>query len=1122
MTVKPDITAALAHERCPGARASLEARAIVARGHTLAKTNGAVPVVFCVKCGAWSTRRAYGLAGRCRGGAAPAGKQALARIAKGLQPWEDRGGDDGRRTRRRGGRCRSMWSADAAAYIDHAAGSGSGLARVPIAVDPLPPFYVPTAADQERGCDDEVTDSTTNVRSEGGAHIDEADGIDLGAEQVMDEGDRDVLSIMDFEPHESDEDVFGHGGRFDQDEDMTEGRADGGSGGDAADGRHRARATLEITGRRGACQRRGGRDTQPAESVQEGQRHGDDGAGNRSQAAVANGGSNQTGDGERGDEGARGGSRQPGGRFDAADRSDGPDGTADTAARDGRPEQKRRKWSRVVAKGASNSAIVARVGPGDAELGCSTGSVAAPLEAAVTDPVAPREEVTVLQIEVHAPQQCGGEVTRPPDGRSAPSDDSKSGVTIPHGRGSYSSLASPVSVGGGRPQEERNSDTPLMKRVRRSAGLRNWDVLGDGNGLSHPQEKVRRREGGDSPAGHPPVARGGTVATEEAELKQPQGGCHGHTTGGARQSGCREDASGRGSGALSSWQTTATGARSAAARATELDEAVDRRESEENVGGSGSGALSSWQAMPPRSAQTAARAPSAEVACEEQLVVTRKRDAHGRGQPPQEQPVPADRGHHRHDGLADDRAFHWRDQGQWLQGPVRERVRGGLGRDAPADDEGSNEGDLHRGGGQCNRGAEGPNGRLICPMTIAPSKSFSVDPEGSDRAESGTPPAVLANHRLLLEPGRGRRRAGHEVVGTDSGAAAADAAGLARAGRPATVGRLMDQGDGTSQKRRRCSGRHQDDEGLGVGAGTGDCGERADVNVHEEVPLWMRPPAWLFLPSQGIVGNRTLAVAHVAAAASLHAEANGGDGATGTADNDRPDHQRLDDDGPGPRGGRRLAIRGREPAPGATGSVQATIRGPSGGPGTRTADSSSADITAQMRLAAKNRHLQRSLDDHAERVEKRRAMEGDAAAKPSAAQRLEALRRRIAERGITTSHSASAREQCEQDQRGGANGGPADERRAGEGVDEVARRNELLKIHLSECMPVQRIHDPACVDRCSDEEAVGRRYVEMAGMQFAAAGVGSASLPTATANAASRVAWHAIGPADAWPPENRR
>ncbi len=116
MTTKPQIDGALAHERCPGHRMSMDACAMVSRGHSLAQTNGALPVIFCVRCGAWSTRRAYGLSAPCRGTPAPSGRQALVRISRGYLPWEDKnvGAEAGRG---KGIKCTSRWSTQEQKFV---------------------------------------------------------------------------------------------------------------------------------------------------------------------------------------------------------------------------------------------------------------------------------------------------------------------------------------------------------------------------------------------------------------------------------------------------------------------------------------------------------------------------------------------------------------------------------------------------------------------------------------------------------------------------------------------------------------------------------------------------------------------------------------------------------------------------------------------------------------------------------------------------------------------------------------------------------------------------------------------------------------------------------------------
>ncbi len=93
ITLKPNVGAAQLRERCKGYRPSMLAASMADRGHHLARTAGdgaaaALSVLFCVKCGAYSSRRAYGLAAACPNVPTRAGRQALTRIRAGLQPWD--------------------------------------------------------------------------------------------------------------------------------------------------------------------------------------------------------------------------------------------------------------------------------------------------------------------------------------------------------------------------------------------------------------------------------------------------------------------------------------------------------------------------------------------------------------------------------------------------------------------------------------------------------------------------------------------------------------------------------------------------------------------------------------------------------------------------------------------------------------------------------------------------------------------------------------------------------------------------------------------------------------------------------------------------------------------------
>ncbi len=174
-------------------------------------------------------------------------------------------------------------------------------------------------------------------------------------------------------------------------------------------------------------------------------------------------------------------------------------------------------------------------------------------------------------------------------------------------------------------------------------------------------------------------------------------------------------------------------------------------------------------------------------------------------------------------------------------------------------------------------------------------------------------------------------------------------------------------------------------------------------------------------------------------------------------------------------------IRGRGQPPGPARASQATtasgsgehrlaqIRGPVNGPGTRDARTRQRE---QERLEARNSHLQQSLADHAERVRKRRSESQPAEGTPSAKERLEAIRRRLAERR----HVNAANEQ-QGDFGGGADAEPA--------MHEGRMRGEQAPHHTV------------------SSGDVGQRQ------QLAARGPAAAAPANAdAAAAASRAAWH--------------
>ncbi len=79
-------------ETCKGPPMDHRLREFAGNGHRLCRSEGQVPIIFCSRCGAWSSRRPRKLKQRCTA-ITPPGRQALARLAKGLSPWIARNGN---------------------------------------------------------------------------------------------------------------------------------------------------------------------------------------------------------------------------------------------------------------------------------------------------------------------------------------------------------------------------------------------------------------------------------------------------------------------------------------------------------------------------------------------------------------------------------------------------------------------------------------------------------------------------------------------------------------------------------------------------------------------------------------------------------------------------------------------------------------------------------------------------------------------------------------------------------------------------------------------------------------------------------------------------------------------
>ncbi len=83
---------------CTGEVTDEKAKEAEDLGHCVARACGdGMPVLMCLRCGAWLSRRAFGLRRRCRGTPTTAGKQALARAARGRHPWRPHGASEAQR-----------------------------------------------------------------------------------------------------------------------------------------------------------------------------------------------------------------------------------------------------------------------------------------------------------------------------------------------------------------------------------------------------------------------------------------------------------------------------------------------------------------------------------------------------------------------------------------------------------------------------------------------------------------------------------------------------------------------------------------------------------------------------------------------------------------------------------------------------------------------------------------------------------------------------------------------------------------------------------------------------------------------------------------------------------------
>ncbi len=225
LTVKPDIDAALAHRRCAGPKMSMEARNIAARGHRVAYAEGQLPVLFCLACGSYSARRAYGLGAQCPGTASKAGGQALSRIKRGYQPWRTRHDRGQQRPRLL---TTAAWSGSRGELVGSRGADGATRRRRNETIDVeggdtrVPPGKRHCGMTNEL-CGNERILTRAQVTAHSGINIDTrraciglVGGTDLGDAPREYPPEADHMYSQDVNDFD-DYDVFGHGGGLDQD-----------------------------------------------------------------------------------------------------------------------------------------------------------------------------------------------------------------------------------------------------------------------------------------------------------------------------------------------------------------------------------------------------------------------------------------------------------------------------------------------------------------------------------------------------------------------------------------------------------------------------------------------------------------------------------------------------------------------------------------------------------------------------------------------------------------------------------------------------------------------------------------------------------------------------------------
>lgn len=196
-TRSQEVPEARRRQRCKGMKADDCMLSILEKGHRIRKTNGDLPFIYCVACGAWANRRMRKLLRECNGPSV-AGREALRRIRQGMHPWRDevKRGGSGQRAQIR---TTSFFCAARLRWV---------------------PMRGTTSQEEEE------EENRDEQEAMGGRTAQSSTQEDPAAQPAL-EGYYLAMGPAEEDEHEwSEEDAFGHGGSLNQiEEEQPEGRA---------------------------------------------------------------------------------------------------------------------------------------------------------------------------------------------------------------------------------------------------------------------------------------------------------------------------------------------------------------------------------------------------------------------------------------------------------------------------------------------------------------------------------------------------------------------------------------------------------------------------------------------------------------------------------------------------------------------------------------------------------------------------------------------------------------------------------------------------------------------------------------------------------------------------------